>query len=163
VDVTSSGWEIAASIATSAAAVFAGVQILFSRRDANSRAVFQHLTDIDIRLQRAWAADVESAREDVLAYYRLENAELTEGARSYLSLLNGLDLLALAVDKKLVDRQTVDEYIKTLISPQVLSLGFLQELQRCCGDANVYEHLYRYFCELRDKKAAPARTLRLKG
>ena len=161
--MTTSGWEIAGSIATSAAAIFAGVQIWFSRRDANSRAVFQHLSDIDLRVQRAWSADVESARAEVLAYFRRENAELTEGARSYLNLLNGLDLLALAVAKKLVDRRTVDEYIKTLISPQVLSLSFLQELQKCCGDANVYEHLYRYFCELRDKQAKPDRTLRLKG
>jgi hypothetical protein len=133
------------AVAASVAAVFAGLQIHFSRRDANSRAVFEHLREIDQRVQALWADDTQRAQAELLAFYRREREDLTDGARRYMSLLNSLDMLALAVEKRLVDKRTVSEHVQTLLQPHLVSQTFLRELQNCCGDEAVYEHLYRFF------------------
>ncbi|MEX2109824.1 MAG: hypothetical protein WD802_04415 [Gemmatimonadaceae bacterium] len=135
--------------AAALSALFAGFQIRFSRRDANNRLVFEHLREIDTRIQAAWAVPTEVAQEEVLAYYRRERTDLTEGAKAFLALLNSLDLLAFAVQKKLVDSSPVDEYVRTVVSENVISQTFLREFQKCCGDEASYEHLYSYFTTIR--------------
>jgi hypothetical protein len=143
---------IAAGVSAGAAAisaVFAGVQIQWSRRDANRRLAFEHLREIETRLQRAWAFLVVDMRRDVLDYYRRDRDDLTPGAQAFLALLNSLDLLAYGLQKRLVDPSLVDEWVKTVVSEKVLSQTFLRELQKCCGDEASYEHLYAYFTRLR--------------
>lgn len=137
------------AVAAAASALFAGFQIKFSRRDANNRLVFEHLQEIDTRIQEAWAVPSEIAQQEILEYYRRTRLDLTPGAKAFLTLLNSLDLLAFAVQKKLVDASPIDEYVRTLVSENVLSQSFLREFQKCCGDEASYEHLYAYFTTLR--------------
>lgn len=142
-----SSWTAVEAIGTSAAAAFAGWQILRSRQDANQRAVFEHLREVERRLQEAWAYDLEGAQRDALAYFGRNTTTLSPAARAYLGLINSLDLLALAIKKGLVTQKVVDEHIATLANPQVLPLSFLKALQDACGDNKVYEHLYAYIAE----------------
>jgi hypothetical protein len=148
----SSFWPILEAVSTAAAALFAGVQIRLSRRDANARAVFDHLQEIDRRVQEAWIARPDEVQPELLAFYRRETTDLSSAASAYLSLLNALDVLAFAIQRKLVDASVVDEYISTLVNPNVVSLTFLKELQMCCNDPSVYEHLYTYFASLQQRR-----------
>src|SRR5687768_14088916 len=107
--------------AATLAAIFAGCQIWFSRRDANNRLVFEHLREIDSRVQQAWATPTSVAQKDILDYYQRTRKDLTPAGTTYLALLNSLDLLAFAVQKRLVSSKPIDQYVKTLISPNVLS------------------------------------------
>ena len=141
-------WSIVEAVGTSAAALFAGVQIWLSRKEANARTVFEHLREIDQRVQNAWAGNIQATQQELLKYYRGQTEELSQPARNYLALLNALDVLAFAIDKKLVSGHIANEYVRTLVSPNVLSQTFIKSLQECCGDAGVYEHLYRYFTQL---------------
>jgi hypothetical protein len=136
--------------AAALSAVFAGIQLQWSRRDANRRLAFEHLREIETRLQKAWAFLTADMRRDILNYYRRERDDLTPGAQAFLALLNSLDLLAYGLRKKLVDSRLVDEWVKTVVSERVLSQTFLRELQKCCGDEASYEDLYAYFTKLRE-------------
>jgi hypothetical protein len=138
-------WPALEAIATFFAAIFAGVQIWLSRRDANTRAVLDYLREIDRRVQDAWLARPSAAQAELLAYYRGERPDLTPGAKNYMALLNSIDLLAFAVSKGLMDGKIAQEYLRTLLGPDLVSLTFLKELQDCCGDEAVYEHLFAHF------------------
>ena len=138
-------WAILEAIGTSLAAAFAGAQIWLSRRDANTRAVFEHLRQVDVRVQEAWLARPSVAQAELLAYYRGQRPELTTAAKNYMALLNSIDLLAFAVSKGLADNNIAGEYLRSLLSPDLVSLTFLRELQTCCGDSSVYEHLFEQF------------------
>jgi len=138
--------------AAAASAIFAAVQIRIARRDANGRLVFEHLREVESRLQKAWACSTEVSREEVLQYFGGQRTVLTPGAAAYLSLLNSLDLVAYAVKKKLIDAKLISDWVKTVVNDQVLSLTFLRDLQECCHDEATYEHLYAYFQDLNAKK-----------
>lgn len=142
-------WAIVEAVGTAAAAFFAATQIRLSRRDANSRAVLEHLREIDRRVTEAVKARVSDAQAELLEYYRGQRKDLTGAASSYMALLNSLDVLAFAAEKKLVDKEVAGEYLRTLLSPEVVTQTFLKEVQSCCGDIHVYEHLYKYFGEIR--------------
>ena len=142
-------WAIAEAVATSVAAGAAAYQIRLSRRDANARAVFDHLREIDRRVQDAWLLGAAAAQTELLDYYRKKRPDLTEGARAYLALLNSLDVLAYAADRKLLDGQVAADYLKTLLTPDVISLTFISQFQECCGDTSVYEHLEAFLTKYR--------------
>lgn len=154
--MTSGDWNALEAIGTIAAATFAAAQIWLSRRDANTRAVLEHLRVIGDKALKAGACHVEDAQKDVLDYYRGKRDDLSPGATAFLDLLNSLDLLAFAVKSRMVDKAKTNEHIRTLVSPSLLSQSFLKEFQACCGDVFVYEHLYEYFIQLRPD----SRTLR---
>jgi hypothetical protein len=130
-------------------AIFAGAQIKFSRRDENRRLAFEHLREVETRLQKTWGFATDDMQKEVLDYYRRDRRDLTEGASAILALLNSLDLLAYGLEKNLIDSTVIDEWVKTVVSENVLSQTFLRELQKCCGDDASYEHLYKYFTKLR--------------
>lgn len=113
-----SGWTIAEAIGTILAATAAAIQIWLYRRDANARAIIEHLREVDRRVQATWPHDSESSRADVLAYYRRVRTDLTEGAAAYLGLLNALDVLAFAAKNKLVARRALQEHIDTILNPR---------------------------------------------
>src|SRR4051812_26594207 len=96
----SSFWPVLEAVSTAAAALFAGAQIRLSRRDANARSVFEHLREIDKRVQEAWIARPDEVQPELLAFYRRETTELSSAAKAYLSLLNALDVLAFATQRK---------------------------------------------------------------
>jgi hypothetical protein len=154
---------IVSAVSAGASAVFAGFQIQFSRRDANRRVAFEFLREVETRLQEAWAFPTEEMQREVLDYYRRDRRDLTAGARAFLALLNSLDLLAYGLQKKLVDSTLIDEWVKTVVSENVLSLTFLRDLQKCCGDEASYEHLYAYFTKLRAAEREAKRQEKLKG
>lgn len=86
-----------------AAATFAGIQILETRRDRRRAATFEHLREIDKRLQAVWGLDVPAVVEAIGAAYKDGTGPLSKDARSYMSLLNALDLLAREMDQGAVD------------------------------------------------------------
>lgn len=139
-----SWWTIISSVAAAAAAAFAGAQIWYARRDANARAAFEHIRQVDDRVQAAWHSDPSEAQKNILAYYRGETTVLPPAATAYLGLLNCLDMLALAVKHHVVADNIIDEHIATLISPELIPLSFLKDMQKCCRNPRVYEHLYGY-------------------
>lgn len=126
---TESSWAIISSVAAASAAVFAGAQIWYARRDANARAAFEHLRQIDERVQAAWHSDAGTAQKEILAYYRGDSTLLPSAATAYLGLLNCLDMLALAVKHHVVADNITREHIATLISPELVPLSFLKEMQ----------------------------------
>lgn len=140
--------------AASIAAIFAGSQIWYSRRDANNRATFEHLRVIDERLQSAWPWDIVKAQEELIASYSGNKKDLTEGGRAYLALLNSLELLAYARKKNLVNRKSTDDFIRTIINPRIVPLIFLEELQKCCEDNNVFAYLYAYSAKIQRQEPA---------
>lgn len=140
-----SGWVITGALAAAASAGFAGVQMWRARVDANRRAALDLLRELDQRVQEAWYTPTSTAQEEVLAYYGRKRDDLTLGARRYTALLNSLELLTYAIHKRLVDRKLVDDFVKTVVNEDVISLTFLDKFRKCCGRDDVYEHLYAYF------------------
>lgn len=104
-------WQVLEGIATSLAAVFAAGRIFLSRRDANSRAVFEHLREIDRRVKEVWQVPIEIAQPELLAYYRKECPDLTSAARNYVALLNGINLLCFAAKRGLASKSVSSEYL----------------------------------------------------
>jgi len=96
--------------------------------------------------------DASELQQDVLAFYNRKNDHLSEKAQKYLSFLNAADLLALAVEKKTVDRKIVAEYLRTLFNEDLISGCFLAQFRKSCRDDEVYRHLYNL---LRSIGAAP--------
>ena len=145
-----SGWSIASTLAAGASALFAALQISISRRDANSRAALEALRSVDTELRAAWEYDTETSQREVLEYFSGKSTSLPPGAKSYLSLLNTIDLLALAVEQKLISRKIVEEHIPTLVNKNVVSLTFLSAFRKTGQDEGVYIHLQGLLIELEE-------------
>jgi hypothetical protein len=152
-------WAMVGAIATAVSAGAAAGQIFYSRRESTRRATLEQLREVDVRLQPLWKADPVQAGEAVLAWYRHEG-DLSDDAANYLSFLNSLDLLAFAYGRDVLDRKMTDDYIDTLLRSHVVSLSFLTELQRCCGDSRVYEHLRALLLKHEDVRRLQSRRPR---
>ena len=135
-------WTIVASIAAASSAVFAGIQVLLSRRDANRRAALELLRDLESKSRDLISISVADAQDCILAMYRGSPAEVTSGVKAYFAFLNSADLASFAVAKGLADRELLDEHISTLLRAEVITLAFLTALQEACRDDKVYEHLH---------------------
>lgn len=153
-----SGWSIASTVAAGASALFAALQISISRRDANNRAALEALRNVDTELRAAWDYDIETSQAEVIAYFSGKTTTLPHCAKSYLSLLNAIDLLALAVQQKLVSRKIVEEHIPTLLNKDVVSLTFLTEFRKSCEDEGVYIHLQELLIKLEEIRRRLAKT-----
>jgi len=141
-------------------AFFAAWQIFLSRREANARAVFEHLRELDERVQEAWPHTSGKARKDLLDYFGGERTDLTDGARAFLALLNSLDILAFGLEAGYVDHDLAIRHIRTLVNPDVIPKDFIDEFQRCCRDSNIYEDLKRLLHKL---ESEPAQVPRFGG
>lgn len=118
------------------------------------RAAIDALRIVDVELRSAWEHDVVSSQADVLAYYTRDTTTLTNGGKAYLSLLNALDLLALALEHRLASTRIVEEHVPTLVRTDVVSLTFLTDLRKACEDASVYSHLGRLLTKLESHRRA---------
>ena len=105
--------------------------------------------DGGVIVEVAEQGSVGPAQTELVDYYRKKRPDLTAGARAYLALLNSLDVLAYAADRKLLDGQVAADYLKTLLTPDVISLTFIGQFQECCGDTSVYEHLEAFLTKYR--------------
>jgi hypothetical protein len=139
------GWEVTSALATSAAAIFAGAQIWLSRADSQKQTTLTHLREIEARLQPLWNRDTERLQKDVLAYWRDSSQNPSDGVAEYLAFLNSLDLLGLAYEAGVVNKKLIHAHIRTLLRSPMLTLTFVKDLQQCCKDEHVYEHLERLF------------------
>lgn len=145
---------VAANAGTAAAAVFAGIQIWLSKRDANRRATLEALLLIDTRLQSIWRDDTAALQREVIAYYEKREAP-SDACQRYLAFLNSLDLVAFSIENGLVDRKLASKHMNTLLKKHVVSFSFLTSFQRCCGDTAVYENLMEYYRQQISKKRLP--------
>ena len=142
----SSGWGITEALGTVGAALFAAVQILLARRDSNKRATIEHLREIDKRIQLVWTVPVKATQKEILECYSgTSSKQLSDDAQKYLALLNALDVLALGIRQRVVDYKSATDHVRTLLSTNVVSLTFIDDLRKSCSDPCVYEDLRHYF------------------
>jgi len=139
--MVSGAWLIVGTLAAGASAVFAGVQILLSRRDANRRAVLDLLQTVDQAGQEVLPHNIAEAQAGSLAVYRGTDTEFSEGARAYLAFLNTLDLVAFSVNNGLADRKLVVKHVSTLLRAEAVTVAFIRSLQGATDDERTYEDL----------------------
>jgi hypothetical protein len=139
---------VVSGLAASASALVAASQLRRTRIDQRRRTVFEHLREIDARLAPMMSKDIEAIRAKVLDCYK-GGGELSDDETRFLSLLNALDMLAFARANGIADRRLSDEYVQTLFATHIVSLSFLDELQKCENNQHVYEHLRRYVVDNR--------------
>jgi hypothetical protein len=140
--LSSEFWSAAAAVV---AALVAAFQIHISRRDANRRATFEHLREVEVRLLAAQSFEASSAQAELIRYYEGGlTDDLSGGAKAHMALLTSLDLIAFARSQRIIDIKVADEYLKTLVNPKVIPLTFLSQLQAAIGDVCVFEHLAQY-------------------
>lgn len=143
-------WAMIAAFAAVAAAGIAAYQIFLSRRDANRRAALSYLERLDDRVRPLWSIDIAAVQEAILRRYRGEGDDLSPQALDYLSFLNTLDLLAFATSHDMVAPALADRHVATLFRAKIVSASFLREMQRCCGDLEIYEDLFAYVVKHRE-------------
>lgn len=147
--------NLIAAAGSAAAAIFAGVQIYYSRRDANRRATLDFLRQVDERLQAVWSLDTTAVQQQILASYEPSGSSVSAECTKYLALLNTLDTLALARKNGLVDSTIIAEHISTLMKRHLVSLSFLAEFRSACKDQKVYEHLGDLMVTLTNHRLKP--------
>jgi hypothetical protein len=138
-------WAALGSLGSLGAAVFAGLQIYWSRTDANRRAALEQFRAIDERLQVfiRFGARLDAIHDNIVQRYRGQAVDLSDGALAYLSLLNAIEDCAHAIAEGIVDRRMAIRHLQTVVRPEVVPLTFVSELQRSCKDPNVYEGVRR--------------------
>ncbi len=136
-------WDISSAVGSFGAALAAAATIWFAQRDSRRRATFEQLREINIRLQALGGYEMADVQRELLRYYGHHRGDLPAGGRLYMDLLDSLELLAFAVEEKAVDRRIAIQYVRTILLSPMTPYVFLLDLQRCCGDENVYGHLSR--------------------
>jgi hypothetical protein len=114
---------IVAAFSAAAAAAFAGLQILLSVGGRRLAATFEHLRNIDDRLQNVWQLDVVAVSAELETAYGKGAHALSKSAAQYMALLNSLELLALAMENGAVDAPTANDFLRTLCQSGTLRLG----------------------------------------
>lgn len=133
--------NLTAAAGSAGAAIFAGLQIKYSRKDANRRASLDFLGRVDSALQRVWSLDIPKTQGEILESYKPDGVALSEHAQAYLGFLNTLDLLSYAIRHDLIDKNLAEGHLSTLLTQSVVSLSFLVRLRGACHDQHVYEDL----------------------
>lgn len=136
-------WERGSAVGTVGAALAAAAALWLTQRDSKRRATFEHLREINQRMQALDAVDVPEVQTGLLRYFRHHSDDYPKAGRAYLSLLDALELLAFAIEKKAVDRRIATEYAHTLLLGHMAPYIFLHDFQNACGDPYVYRHLLR--------------------
>ena len=150
-----SAWGAAGSALLAAiSTAVASTQLWLSRRDANRRAAMEQLRLVGTLLEAYLPFAAEDPRPGIIRRYRRESDDLPRGASAYMALLNQLDLTAFGIQRGMFDGRTALDYLKTLFADQTVTLSFLRELQGCCGNACIYEHLYKLMVDLSGRERA---------
>ena len=136
-----------AALTGAAGAVFAGWQISLSRSDRLRAATFEHLREIDRRLQAVWCISVTKAIDAISQSYISGNQTLSEDAARYLALLNSLDLLALEMETQAVNLAIADDFLSSLCRKGFIDRSMLVAIQKAWNDPKIYRHLLNYFDE----------------
>ena len=139
-------WTAIAATGTALAAVYSGVQLQRSRLEPMRRATLEQLSILDERMRPMLFHSPAAQRETIIRCYRAE-CDMTEEAAKYLSFLNALDLAAFAAKHGLIDAKMFAEHARTLTTAEMVPLSFLVELQKCCDDPFIYEHLRGFLQE----------------
>jgi hypothetical protein len=126
------------------AVLVAWAQLRAGRKESKARTAFEHLRDIEPRLQRVWGLQIEAVQKELTHCYR-ERLTITPGGADYLSFLNALDLAAYSARKGAADRSTIRQYTKSLVTEQVVGTDFIRELRSCYseGGDTLYAELER--------------------
>lgn len=135
-----------------ASAVFAGISILVSMDWSRRQATLEHLREVDRRVQEIWQIDVEQVQQHILDVYSGSGAPLSPDGARYMAFLNAVDLLAFARANKVVHRKSVDRYARTLV-PRTVDGRFIEALQSCLQDSEVYADILEYTRVLAKRKS----------
>lgn len=141
-------WQTGAAIVAALAAVAAvgvGVyQLHVQRRHSREQTAFEHLRRISgfVRNIVRWDP-IPTIQEEIIKRYDWGGDDLSEDACDYMSLLTELDLLAFAAEIGAADQKVVREYTRTMYHEDVVSVTFIKEFHRCCGEENSYKYLLR--------------------
>lgn len=152
-------WEIGSAIGSFGAAIAAAATIWVAQRDSRRRATFEQLREINVRLQALGGYEIADVQRELLRYYGHNRDDLPPGGRLYLDLLDSLELLAFAVEERAVDKRIAVQYVCTILLSPMTPYVFLLDLQRCCGDGNVYGHLSRLILHENIKHQRPTTQL----
>jgi hypothetical protein len=135
-------WDAIAALGTVAAVLVAAYQIYLARRESRLRATFEHLRELESRLVAMGKVNPRKGQADVLAAYRKEvTGGLSDGALAYLSLLNALEFMALAISTGTVDKDLGKQQLKSICREHVVDTKFLDLFRLAANDPNAYKQL----------------------
>ena len=83
------------------------------------------------------------AQAEVIAAYKGETKGLSDGALAYLSLLNALEFMALAISAGSVDERLGKQQVKAICKEHVVDTGYLARFREASKDPEAYENLER--------------------
>lgn len=155
-DPSHDGWTsilaITSAVAAVASAIYAGVTHHVTRNESSKRQAMACIENILSRQHELLAVDTVAAQTEILRCYT--DACAIEGdAAKYLAFLNAIDVAALAASRGVADAGMLGEYLRTIVGPDhMVSQRFLADLQDCCNDAYVYEHLRRFAAQIKTAK-----------
>lgn len=133
-----------AAFAATASALFAGAQIRLSRRESKTRSTFEHLREIEKRVQAVRHRVLgELCTRTVEAFNR--KCELDDDCRAYLALLDSLELLGSACRMKTVNVNEVVRYLKPILREELVTMSALRELRALWREPAIYEGVEELF------------------
>lgn len=147
---------LVSTAAAALSALFAGWQILQARAESRARTTLEQLQAIEPRVQALRTLDLTTLQDEAIAAYTGEG-EMSEGVQRYLSLLDALEMLALARAKGIADRDLADEYLRTLVRDELVAADTLARLQEAWHDPTVYARLSTLIREFRGGAGEPPR------
>lgn len=129
------------SIALIAAAI-SFWQLRVGVRQSKHQATFEHLGRVRDLLREASRISPSQARDDVMAFYRHQVEEFSDGALLYLRLLDALDLLGIAYKHNLVNRVIVRESLRDMLRDEhSISREYIRSLRHTLGSDDIYADL----------------------
>lgn len=136
-------WSIVAAIAAAGGAVFAGLQVWTSTKQARATTAFRHLERISDRVEQFVGFDVGAIQDEILRHYGHATgaAGLGAPARQYLALLTDLDLFAYAAQSGAASSRIEQGYMHSMYSGGIVTPAFIREYHDCCKLDTPYRHL----------------------
>ena len=144
-------WNIVAAISAAASAAFAGWQIYRGRAENRERTTFEHLREIASLVQSIRHTPPSDLCEKAQAAYKGTHA-WDDDCRSYLALLDGLELLAMARRLGIVDRQLVDEFLSSVVRRELITLSAITDFRKAWDDDTIYTDLGKLLLEYEKNK-----------
>ncbi|HEX6574013.1 MAG TPA: hypothetical protein VF042_03505 [Gemmatimonadaceae bacterium] len=133
-------WNIVAATSAAVSAAFAGLQIYKSRIETRERTTFEHLREIAFLVQSIRHTPPSELCDKVQGAYSGTHA-WDDDCRSYLALLDGLELLAMARRLRIVDHELVDEFLSPVVRRELVTLSAITTFRKVWGDDTIYQDL----------------------
>lgn len=143
-------WNALAALAAAASAGFAAWQLWESRRESRLRSTFEHLREIESRVQairHVPPAELCQRTRDAYA----GKSFLDEDCKAYLALLDSLELLAMARRLGAVETPVVDNYLAPVVRRELVSLSALTDFRTAWNEPKIYGDLGELLVKIEQK------------